>query len=377
MLKEGDVFESDQISSPFVFGFLRPRIYLPFGLKDADLDYVLHHERCHIRRRDYLIKALSFLLLAAHWFNPLVWLSFFLLSRDMEQSCDEAVLSALEGPEETKGYGLCLLSFVSARRFPSVSPLSFGETGIASRVKNILRFRRPGLWVTLSAILICAAAVFALAANPDLRDETPPEIADLYGGYSFGEVVYLTPVSSFFPVKENMPYYRLDEAGLTIAKLTTNINDLQETIPLSYALEAVDEADFTPEDAFASFFRADLSDYRMKYRFASGTQAGGPTYCLYWMDGEIWLATGNPKSVLWSVYRLEPMVPLPTSTGSFGTAPRTPRFQPRRSRFGRDPRAQRGPLRERRIPDGVAHYAPGRGGLQQRHGLPFGFLCRV
>ena len=162
---ENGVFETDSVRAPFILGLFSPTIYLPPGLEGEPLRYVLAHERFHIRHADHAVKLFGFLLLCVHWFNPLVWLAFALMSRDMEMRCDEAVLSA--GSGITKPYSMALLSFASARRFPSPSPLCFGETGVGARIKNVLRWKKPKVWVTVCAAALCVIAVAACAANPN------------------------------------------------------------------------------------------------------------------------------------------------------------------------------------------------------------------
>ena len=160
-----NVYECGAFRSPFVLGFFRPKIYIPFGLEPRQREHVLCHESAHIQRRDYLIKPLGFLLLAIHWFNPLVWLAFHLMSRDMEMSCDEKVLSQL-GEEARRDYSLSLLSIGSRRRFPAPNPLAFGETGVKERVVNVMKFRRAKRWVTVAAAVAVVAVTAACAANP-------------------------------------------------------------------------------------------------------------------------------------------------------------------------------------------------------------------
>ena len=160
-----NVYECGAFRSPFVLGFFRPKIYIPFGLEPRQREHVLCHESAHIQRRDYLVKPLGFLLLAIHWFNPLVWLAFHLMSRDMEMSCDEKVLSQL-GEEARREYSLSLLSIGSRRRFPAPNPLAFGETGVKERVVNVMKFRRAKRWVTVAAAVAVVAVTAACAANP-------------------------------------------------------------------------------------------------------------------------------------------------------------------------------------------------------------------
>lgn len=169
VLLERGVYATDAIRVPFVLGLLRPRVYVPAGLAGKELDYVLAHERAHLRRGDHWVKLLSYLLLSLHWFNPLVWLAFYLMSRDMEMSCDERVLSAMEG--EAGDYSRTLLGFAVGRRFPAPAPLAFGESDVKSRIKNALNWRKPRLWVTLLAVILCFAAIAACTANPSEKTE--------------------------------------------------------------------------------------------------------------------------------------------------------------------------------------------------------------
>jgi beta-lactamase regulating signal transducer with metallopeptidase domain len=159
-----NIYEADGLKTPFVLGFFRPRIYLPFHVPEEEQRWILLHEQIHIRRRDYLVKLLAFALLAVYWFHPLVWLSYFLLCRDMELSCDEAVLRKL-GTEVKKPYSLSLVSFASARRLPSASPLAFGETDAKRRVVHVLHWKRVAPGVAFLALVLCVFMVLSLCTN--------------------------------------------------------------------------------------------------------------------------------------------------------------------------------------------------------------------
>lgn len=161
-----DVYESDRISTPFLLGVLDSRIYLPMGLEAEEKAYVLAHELVHLRRRDYLVKMVTWLILSLHWFNPLVWLAYGLMVRDMEMSCDESVIRRL-GRESKKAYSQTLLAISGTaggdlvRKLLPTAPLSFGEKDIRSRVKNILAYRsvKAGTGVLLILLLIAAGVV--------------------------------------------------------------------------------------------------------------------------------------------------------------------------------------------------------------------------
>lgn len=162
--REGNVWESDRIPTAFVLGFFRPRIYLPLGLGEEEREYILCHEETHIRRMDHLVKPLALLLLCVHWFNPVLWLTYFLMCRDMEMSCDEAVMEKL-GSGIRKGYSSSLLA-VSARQSGLMSPLAFGENDVKTRIRNILRYKKPAFWVLMAALVLGVILAFCLLTDP-------------------------------------------------------------------------------------------------------------------------------------------------------------------------------------------------------------------
>ena len=165
-LSLGDgVYLADHIPTPFVLGLFRPRVYLPAGLSGAEQTYILRHESYHIYRLDHLVRLVSYLLLCLHWFNPLVWAAYVLSGKDMEMSCDEAVIKDL-GEEVRADYSACLLRLATGRRLAAGIPLAFGEGDTGSRIRNLVRWRRPKRWVALAAALLCIAVTAACVANP-------------------------------------------------------------------------------------------------------------------------------------------------------------------------------------------------------------------
>lgn len=169
---EDNVYRSNRIDTPFVMGFVHPRIYVPCFLDNTSLGYVIEHERCHISRRDYIVKAAAFLLLCVHWFNPLIWAAFILMGKDMEMSCDELVLNKLnsQGADEViknqKDYSYALLCCASAGRFPAPGPLCFGDISVKGRIKNVLNYRKPRRVMTAAAVILCMLVLAACSANP-------------------------------------------------------------------------------------------------------------------------------------------------------------------------------------------------------------------
>lgn len=172
-----NLYETDRIESPFVLGLVHPRIYLPTTLTEQETDYIIMHERTHIHRGDHVIKLISFLALVLHWFNPLVWLAFILAERDMEMSCDEAVMRHMDEDIRAE-YSLSLLALATGGGRIAGAPLCFGESDTKGRVKNIMRYKKPATAVIIVALLAVVLLVVALAGNPKGTDALPENQTD-------------------------------------------------------------------------------------------------------------------------------------------------------------------------------------------------------
>lgn len=182
-----NIFYSSDIPTPFVCGIFVPRIYLPATLGDEEKQYILLHEQLHIKRGDHILRIVSFLALCLHWFNPLVWLAFFTSGKDMEMSCDEAVVSKI-GSGVKKEYSASLLALASGRKIVPGIPLAFGEGETGSRIKNILKYKKPAKIAAAAIAVVCILAVIALAANPR-RTDGDDDGADI-GSNEVSEVYY-------------------------------------------------------------------------------------------------------------------------------------------------------------------------------------------
>ncbi|NTV90370.1 MAG: DUF4825 domain-containing protein, partial [Clostridiales bacterium] len=165
----GNVYETDRINSPFVYGIIRPGIFVPANLGEKELAFILKHERIHIIRRDNIIKPFAWLVLVVHWFNPLVWLAFALLTADMEMSCDERVIREA-GASEKAEYSSSLLALSVRGRIFAGGPLAFGESSTKARVKNVISYRRPATWVLVIVAAACLVIAAACATNPAAPD---------------------------------------------------------------------------------------------------------------------------------------------------------------------------------------------------------------
>lgn len=180
-LLRDNIRQSEYVDSPFVLGLFRPIIYLPYRVEAGDLEYIVAHERAHIRRKDHWWKPLGFVLLCVYWFNPLLWVAYVLLCRDIEGACDEKVIREM-GLEDRRGYSTALLNCSVRRRSIAACPLAFGEVGVKERVKSVMHYKRPTFWLIAAALAACAAAAVCFLTNPPTDREFPmnsTNIADL------------------------------------------------------------------------------------------------------------------------------------------------------------------------------------------------------
>lgn len=167
---EGNVYECEKVASPFVLGLFRPRIYLPLGLSDGARAQVLAHEQAHIARGDHIIKPLGWLILSAHWYNPLVWLAYALFCRDIELACDERVIRSMPAAGRAD-YSQALLDLSRPRHSVGACPLAFGEASVKGRVKSVLSYKKPAFWLVVLAIVVCIGAAVCFLTDPKAKED--------------------------------------------------------------------------------------------------------------------------------------------------------------------------------------------------------------
>lgn len=160
-----NIWRCEAVDSPFILGFFRPNIYLPYDMDEGQAQYVIAHEEAHLRRRDHWWKPLGFLLLAVYWFNPLLWVAYILLCRDIELACDEKVIRDMDASAK-KAYSEALLSCSLPRHMVAACPLAFGEVGVKKRIASVLHYKKPAFWVLVVAILACVVVAVCFLTSP-------------------------------------------------------------------------------------------------------------------------------------------------------------------------------------------------------------------
>ena len=214
---EEKLYICDDIESPFILGVMKPQIYLPSALEEDKKEYVIAHERAHLKRRDHWWKPLGFVLLAIYWFHPLMWLSYVLLCRDIELACDERVIREL-GEEQKKPYSEALLYCSVPRKMIVACPLAFGEVGVKERVKTVLHYKKPAFWVIVVAGIVCGVVAVCFLTNPKgSLEETNP----LGHSYFVKEISYTAPRNMLYSI-----VYRVE--GLPLYGFTSDITMFQK-----------------------------------------------------------------------------------------------------------------------------------------------------
>ncbi len=160
-----NVYICDSIPSPFILGVFKPKIYIPSGTPTNDYEMILSHEKAHLKRGDHIWKPIAYILLSLYWFNPFLWIAYYLLSRDIEIACDEKVIKNLS-LDEKKCYSTALLNSSVSKRFITVCPLAFGETGVKNRIKNVFNYKKPAFWIIAVSVVICGIVAACFLTNP-------------------------------------------------------------------------------------------------------------------------------------------------------------------------------------------------------------------
>ena len=222
----------DAIDSPFILGVIRPRIYLHSDIEEEQIPYIVAHEKEHLKYCDYLWKPLGFIILAIHWFNPLVWLSYILMCRDMELACDERVIRSMD-VDEKKKYSNVLLACSAKRRVISACPVAFGEVGVKQRIQSVVNYKKPAFWFVCVAVVVCVVTGVCFLTNP--KEDAKVSKEQSQGKLPEGPEVY-------FQYKSNVP------PGLASVTLNTlkktykfNVSPLSSQMPHEGNYEIIDD----------------------------------------------------------------------------------------------------------------------------------------
>lgn len=265
--KDDNVFVCDEISSPFILGVIRPGIYLPSGLTGEVKENVVAHEQAHIKRLDYFWKPLGFVLLSIYWFNPLIWVAYIFLCKDIEAACDEKVISQMD-KEHIAAYSKALLVCASQRRMITACPVAFGETDVKGRIKNVLNYKKPAFWIITVSVITCVIVGIFFLTNPkggdnQLLDKASPETSAMSLHYFDGEK---TEIKWLYDSKEEQKIIDAINNLFAVKCDSSRITDF--TTPC-YGLEISDKDGYMIWLTYCNglWLNKDGSVYEAKYNF--------------------------------------------------------------------------------------------------------------
>lgn len=267
VLLRDNIYQSEAVVSPYVLGITKPKIFLPFNINEQDMEHVIAHEQAHIRRKDHLWKPLGFVILIFHWFNPLVWLGYVLLCRDIELACDEKVIKELN-TEERADYSEALLTCSANRRTVAVCPLSFGEVGVKDRVKSVLNYKKPAFGIVAVAIVASIVVAVCFLTNPINK-------SIFNSKYETGKCLYDDVISEDKATKTNELVFNITSDGIVYKSFDENTTE---------ELGKLTETDFTALGAVKNAY--EISSDSGKYVILQKTN--GSVYLVdFFSDGEI------------------------------------------------------------------------------------------
>ena len=321
-----NIYQCENIGSPFVLGIVRPKIYLPYHIDNQDLNHVVAHEQAHIRRKDHWWKPLGFLLLTIHWFNPLMWLAYVLLCRDIELACDEKVIKKLDSGQRAD-YTQALVACSVNRRMIAACPLAFGEVGVKERVRSVMNYREPAFLVIVLAVAACVAVSVCFLTDPVTSVKNPMSNTKfatfesvLGTTYVSWQCLYMNPLSSYGHTGDSGYRYEIGKDFFAITDLLGENNDSTD-IGADYAGRRLagripvskwewQEFPYTTEEWEALFWR-EISDAILDIRGLYGEILYQPLddqNFLLLADGDLLLVTMKNITYvgrhIWSIYSL-------------------------------------------------------------------------
>ena len=289
-----NIFICDYISTPFILGIIKPKILLPSTLEEDERKYVIAHEKAHLKRLDHIWKPLGFILLAFHWFNPIMWISYILFCRDIELACDEYVIKTMNA-DDKKAYSMALLHCSVPKKIISAYPLAFGEIGVKERIKAVLKYKKPAVITSIIAVMLCIVTALCFLANPK-KTTLMEEIGELPNSdidsidFDDGNVFSTTENESY--IETIMDELNEIEMGRIPFK-STNYNAEYKTITIYYPKET----NFYYDIESKSYESIDEYDKYWGFNFNSECN-------------EVWIGDGKNFSAVYKIYNQEKVLQL-------------------------------------------------------------------
>ncbi len=280
LLSHDNVYLCDRIDTPFILGLFKPRIYLPSDMDENDVEHVLAHEKAHLQRHDHWWKPFGFLLLTVHWFNPVLWLGYVLLCRDIELACDEKVIRDMD-VQNKKAYSSALINCSVSRKSIAACPLAFGEVGVKNRIKTVLHYKKPTLWILIAAVLVSLLAAVCLLTNPVNKE---------LGGYEYRvqRYYYDNVIGEDRANRELGEYtYEIDENLSTVRYINGNFHCHYTLVPVDNGTEKLIAAAESTLPAYYKLLNARQVYFREGWDSALREQSELNYFIIQYSDGSL------------------------------------------------------------------------------------------
>lgn len=236
-----NIYYCDNIDTPFILGIIKPKIYIPSGMDESYIDYIISHESAHLKRKDHIWKPLGFLILSFYWFNPVLWAAYILLCRDIEKACDEKVIKNMDA-EDKKCYSEAIVASSTHRRMIMARPLAFGEVGVKARIKNMSSYKKPTLWIIIAAVILSVILSVCFLTNPKTTKLQNIEQLSLENIFeSPAAVIISSDGQTYKPVNSDGGLYGLGKIKISKRAVSENRSE-ERKISRAVALQSEEDA---------------------------------------------------------------------------------------------------------------------------------------
>lgn len=322
-IKNSDnIYYCDNIKSPFILGLIIPKIYLPSNIQNDSYNYVLSHEKAHIKRLDHIWKPLAFLILSVYWYNPFLWVAYILFCQDIETACDQKVIKSMES-EEIKGYSTALLNFSINRKLINACPLAFGEVGVKTRIKSILNYKKPAFWIIILTFVLAIAVAICFLTVPKNKPNTESSLPTAQNltcftpyrlDYNDGMFSYVPSIETFlcYCLDEDLNLYTIDNNNLATSlgkmeEITLDSKNFDSRLKQNFWLTKFSTTGFRHDNKRAFILKVDNKDEKDDEIYLLLEQENGDYYiAMGYYNMNLAEPKNEDKSIIRWIFKVNP-----------------------------------------------------------------------
>ncbi len=322
VIEASNIYYCDAVKSPFILGIIKPKIYLPSDIQNDSYEYVIAHEKAHIKRLDHIWKPLAFLILSIYWYNPILWLSYILFCRDIETACDQKVIKTMN-TEEIKGYSTALLNFSAIKKPITACPLAFGEVGVKNRIKAILNYKKPAFWIIIISIILAVAIAVCFLTVPKDKPKTESHLPTAENltcfspyrlDYNNGMYSYVPPIETFlcYCLDNDLNLYTIDSNNLVTSlgkmeEITLDTENFDSRLTQNFWLTKFSTKGFRQDNKRAFTLKVENNSEKDDEVYLLLEQENGDYYmAIGYYDMNLVEPTNKDKSLIRWIFKVNP-----------------------------------------------------------------------